>query len=460
MMKYILRNHRKKAPRPARARSGPWAKSLMNIENTTDHDYNDIYTLLNQQRPYKHHIRTSILDFGIAMIYFFTTAILLTKDVLSLALSFLVQASSRLQYERSRYVGNIGNVGDIGFRTDIRTRRKCQKLRSATSRLVLQSYKLSNVYGYLGDYKKCSHESYDDEHQSVHQSRKPSNAHGCHGDNKQYSHRSYDSGPRLILQPRKRLNANGYLGEYKRHSHRSYDDGLRLVLQLRKPLNANGYLGGYKRRRQDSYDPTSVTLSKERSLEGARNMISLDNGSGAGEQSLKEGSHMTDPSVTLGENTHNHGTGFAINHQPSSSDETTKHTHGSTFSTLKPFESSDFPTSILNQSAITTMAGSTTDENSGATTPLVHTHPVGVMVRAGQQGALYFDKANITDFLRRWNIECDDYNINDKRKCARIIDYCSPQTQEVIEVLDGYIESNWDKLQTELKDLFWQYDRQ
>jgi hypothetical protein len=108
------------------------------------------------------------------------------------------------------------------------------------------------------------------------------------------------------------------------------------------------------------------------------------------------------------------------------------------------------------------MSGSSTDGDlsPGRNTPLAASHPVGAMIRPRQHGALYFDKTNITDFLRRWNIECEDYDPNDKQKCARIIDYCSLETQEIIEVLEGYTESNWGKLQTELKELFWQYDKQ
>ena len=106
------------------------------------------------------------------------------------------------------------------------------------------------------------------------------------------------------------------------------------------------------------------------------------------------------------------------------------------------------------------MTGSSTDGDSGRTTPLATVRPMGVMIRPGQQGALYFDKADVTDFLRRWNIECEDYGLNDNQKCARIIDYCSKETQEIIEVLEGYTTSSWDKLQTELKELFWQYDKQ
>jgi hypothetical protein len=115
--------------------------------------------------------------------------------------------------------------------------------------------------------------------------------------------------------------------------------------------------------------------------------------------------------------------------------------------------------SASSQQSSATMSGSTTDD-SGRTTPLSPARSVGVMIRPGQQGALYFDKANITDFLRRWNIECEDYNLNDKQKCARIIDYCSAETKDIIEVLEGYADSNWEKLQNELKELFWQYDKQ
>ena len=73
---------------------------------------------------------------------------------------------------------------------------------------------------------------------------------------------------------------------------------------------------------------------------------------------------------------------------------------------------------------------------------------------------MFFAKHNVTDFVRRWNIECEDYGITDAQKCARIIDYCSSDIREVVEMCDGYIEKDWPKLQTELKTLYWQYDQQ
>ena len=83
-----------------------------------------------------------------------------------------------------------------------------------------------------------------------------------------------------------------------------------------------------------------------------------------------------------------------------------------------------------------------------------------VMPRAGQPGALYFDNTNVTEFLHRWNIECEDFGLTDAQKCARIPDYCTPETKDVIELLDGYKNNDWTKLQSELKGLFWQHDKQ
>jgi hypothetical protein len=82
------------------------------------------------------------------------------------------------------------------------------------------------------------------------------------------------------------------------------------------------------------------------------------------------------------------------------------------------------------------------------------------MPRPNQAGALHFDKTNITDFLRRWNIECEDYSLTDEQKCDRIIDYCAEDVQDVIKLLDGYTTRNWETLQAELKKLYWQYDKQ
>jgi hypothetical protein len=95
---------------------------------------------------------------------------------------------------------------------------------------------------------------------------------------------------------------------------------------------------------------------------------------------------------------------------------------------------------------------------------LPHTPPIsyrfGVMPRPGQPGALHFDNTNITEFLRRWNNECEDFGLTDPSKCTRLPDYCTPETKDTIELLSGYKNKNWTTLQSELKDLFWQHDKQ
>ena len=67
---------------------------------------------------------------------------------------------------------------------------------------------------------------------------------------------------------------------------------------------------------------------------------------------------------------------------------------------------------------------------------------------------------NITEFLRRWNIECEDFGLTNPQKCTRLPDYCTPETKDTIELLSGYKDKNWTTLQSELKELFWQHDKQ
>ena len=44
-------------------------------------------------------------------------------------------------------------------------------------------------------------------------------------------------------------------------------------------------------------------------------------------------------------------------------------------------------------------------------------HPVvGVMPRPGQPGALSFDGTSVTDFLKDWEMECEEYGLTDAQK--------------------------------------------
>ena len=98
----------------------------------------------------------------------------------------------------------------------------------------------------------------------------------------------------------------------------------------------------------------------------------------------------------------------------------------------------------------------------GATaTPTATVRTFGpVMPHPGQPGALHFDKANVSEFLRQWNLECEDFGLSDTQKCARLPRYCATETKEVVELLGGYVTSDWRALQKEMKSLFAQYDTQ
>jgi hypothetical protein len=77
-----------------------------------------------------------------------------------------------------------------------------------------------------------------------------------------------------------------------------------------------------------------------------------------------------------------------------------------------------------------------------------------------QRGALSFDGNGITEFLRRWNLECQDFGLTDAQKCERIPYYCSEEIKELIKFLDGYTTTDWALLQKELKEMYWQNDKQ
>ena len=46
------------------------------------------------------------------------------------------------------------------------------------------------------------------------------------------------------------------------------------------------------------------------------------------------------------------------------------------------------------------------------------------------------------------------------QKCDRLPYYCTEPVQSVVELLDGYIDKNWDGLQANLKEQYWQNDTQ
>src|SRR5579859_810575 len=73
--------------------------------------------------------------------------------------------------------------------------------------------------------------------------------------------------------------------------------------------------------------------------------------------------------------------------------------------------------------------------------------------------SLVFDKTNVTEFLKRWEEECDEVGYTDAQKCVKLPAYCAEDTRIAIRNLKGYEEKSWAKMCGEMKDLFQAHDR-
>src|SRR5436190_11917941 len=80
------------------------------------------------------------------------------------------------------------------------------------------------------------------------------------------------------------------------------------------------------------------------------------------------------------------------------------------------------------------------------------------MPRPGQPGAMSFDGNNVTDFLKDWDMESEEYGLTEVQKCRKLPRYCSKDIGEAVQMLQGYINEDWTILQQELKQLFWRTD--
>jgi len=81
------------------------------------------------------------------------------------------------------------------------------------------------------------------------------------------------------------------------------------------------------------------------------------------------------------------------------------------------------------------------------------------MPRPGEAGALYFDKANVTEFLRRWEEECEEVGYTDQQKCTKLPAYCAEDIRIAIKSMVGYEIKSWETMAGEMRDLFRTYDR-
>ena len=73
------------------------------------------------------------------------------------------------------------------------------------------------------------------------------------------------------------------------------------------------------------------------------------------------------------------------------------------------------------------------------------------MPRPGQPGALSFNNVDVSEFLQQWESECEEFGLAEEQKCRKMPYYCSKDTRETVELLEGYRKK-------EMKQLYVQFD--
>ncbi|KAK0435656.1 hypothetical protein EV421DRAFT_1986189, partial [Armillaria borealis] len=56
----------------------------------------------------------------------------------------------------------------------------------------------------------------------------------------------------------------------------------------------------------------------------------------------------------------------------------------------------------------------------------------------------------VKKFIRQYKQMCAVYNVPDKEKCRRIVDYCSTRVTRFIEALDSFVDEKWNQLETDI----------
>src|SRR5579859_1856522 len=115
-----------------------------------------------------------------------------------------------------------------------------------------------------------------------------------------------------------------------------------------------------------------------------------------------------------------------------------------------------------NQSIIKNSSTMSDTTESASTMPFTPLAPVVYhfrMPRPGEAGALFFDKTNVSEFLKRWEEECEEIGYTDAQKSVKLPAYCAEETRIAIRNLGGFEEKSWVRLCGEMKDLFQAHDR-
>ena len=65
--------------------------------------------------------------------------------------------------------------------------------------------------------------------------------------------------------------------------------------------------------------------------------------------------------------------------------------------------------------------------------------------------ALHFNKQNITKFLKRFEKQCDEYEIIEKKHWIKLSCYCIRLIANIIKILFSYINRSWNVFEKKIK---------
>ena len=79
-----------------------------------------------------------------------------------------------------------------------------------------------------------------------------------------------------------------------------------------------------------------------------------------------------------------------------------------------------------------------------------------LMLASRSSETLHFDEHNITEFLERFEEQCDEYEVIEKKQWIKLSRYCVRFIAEFMKISSSYVDRNWKifekKMWKEYKD--------
>jgi hypothetical protein len=124
---------------------------------------------------------------------------------------------------------------------------------------------------------------------------------------------------------------------------------------------------------------------------------------------------------------------------------------------IRPPPSSVAPLACSNEDKSTQTSLPVPAIPSGPSLPLPRVFG-SVIPYPGEHGARCFDKSNVSEFLRWWNVRADDFGLTGPQKCDRVLDYCAQDVRDIVRDLDGFESEDWVALEKAMKKTFRRWD--